>query len=123
MRVIVSTDDITTEEGVTNMLKTANSLGPVAGIFNLAVVSIHLSIKVFEFLEENLIRMFIGFEGRSVREPNGGRLPNLFRREGGGHTTPGQNQSQALSGIEVFRGFLERLLRQGKCRSDELRNV
>ncbi|KAL0266678.1 UNVERIFIED_CONTAM: hypothetical protein PYX00_009160 [Menopon gallinae] len=38
VRVIISTDDITTEEGVTNMLKTASTLGPVHGVFNLAVV-------------------------------------------------------------------------------------
>lgn len=37
--VIISTDDITKEEGVKSLLQTANSLGPVSAIFNLAVVS------------------------------------------------------------------------------------
>uniref|UniRef100_A0A8D8UL46 Fatty acid synthase n=1 Tax=Cacopsylla melanoneura TaxID=428564 RepID=A0A8D8UL46_9HEMI len=37
-QVLISTDDITTEEGVRNLLITANNLGPVDGIFNLAVV-------------------------------------------------------------------------------------
>ncbi len=36
--VIISTEDITTQSGVQNLLKTAVSLGPVSGIFNLAVV-------------------------------------------------------------------------------------
>lgn len=36
--VIVSTDDITKEEGAKKLLETANSLGPVSAIFNLAVV-------------------------------------------------------------------------------------
>lgn len=38
--VIISTEDITKEEGVKKLLETANSLGPVSAIFNLAVVSI-----------------------------------------------------------------------------------
>lgn len=37
--VTVLTDDITTYEGVENILKAASAIGPVAGIFNLAVVS------------------------------------------------------------------------------------
>lgn len=36
--VQISTDDITTEAGVLNLLTEANKLGPVDGIFNLAVV-------------------------------------------------------------------------------------
>lgn len=38
-KVTVSTDNITEKKGVENLLKTANSLGPVSAIFNLAVVS------------------------------------------------------------------------------------
>lgn len=38
VNVVLSTEDVTTETGVANLLKTANSLGPVIGIFNLAVV-------------------------------------------------------------------------------------
>lgn len=38
-KIIVSTDDITQEEGVRKLLQTANSLGSVSAIFNLAVVS------------------------------------------------------------------------------------
>lgn len=34
----ISTADITTENGCTNLLKEANTLGPVKAIFNLAVV-------------------------------------------------------------------------------------
>nr|WIW72532.1 fatty acid synthase [Kerria lacca] len=37
-KIIVSTDDITQEEGVRKLLQTANSLGSVSAIFNLAVV-------------------------------------------------------------------------------------
>lgn len=39
VKVIISTADITTEEGVKKLLKEANKLGPVSTIFNLAVVS------------------------------------------------------------------------------------
>lgn len=38
--VIISTDDITKEDGVKNVIEAANALGPVSAIFNLAVVSI-----------------------------------------------------------------------------------
>jgi NADPH:quinone reductase and related Zn-dependent oxidoreductases len=38
VQVLISTDDITTEAGVVNLLTEANKLGPVDGIFNLAVV-------------------------------------------------------------------------------------
>lgn len=38
-RVEVATDDVSTEEGVEELLKKANALAPVAGIFNLAVVN------------------------------------------------------------------------------------
>jgi len=38
--VVISTADITTEEGVKQLLNEANKLGPVSTIFNLAVVSI-----------------------------------------------------------------------------------
>lgn len=37
--VVISTADITTEEGVKQLLNEANKLGPVSTIFNLAVVS------------------------------------------------------------------------------------
>ena len=37
-KVVISTEDITKEEGVKNLLNVANALGPVTGIFNLAVV-------------------------------------------------------------------------------------
>ncbi|XP_065219793.1 fatty acid synthase isoform X2 [Planococcus citri] len=43
--VIISTEDITKEEGVKNVIDTANALGPVSAIFNLAVV---LQDAVFE---------------------------------------------------------------------------
>lgn len=38
-KVVISTADITTEEGVKQLLNEANQLGPVSTIFNLAVVS------------------------------------------------------------------------------------
>lgn len=38
-KIIISTADITTEEGVKKLLAEANKLGPVSTIFNLAVVS------------------------------------------------------------------------------------
>lgn len=38
-KVVISTADITTEEGVKQLLNEANKLGPVSTIFNLAVVS------------------------------------------------------------------------------------
>lgn len=38
-KVIISKTDITTEEGVKQLLNEANQLGPVTAIFNLAVVS------------------------------------------------------------------------------------
>lgn len=40
INVIISTEDVTTETGVKNLLQTANSLGPICAIFNLAVVII-----------------------------------------------------------------------------------
>jgi fatty acid synthase len=39
VNVVISTADITTEEGVKQLLNEANQLGPVSTIFNLAVVS------------------------------------------------------------------------------------
>lgn len=39
-KVVISTADITTEEGVKQLINEANKLGPVSAIFNLAVVSI-----------------------------------------------------------------------------------
>ncbi|XP_077295534.1 fatty acid synthase-like [Arctopsyche grandis] len=36
--IIISTDDISTQEGCSKLLKTANTLGPVKAIFNLAVI-------------------------------------------------------------------------------------
>ena len=38
VNVVISTEDVSKEDGVRNLLQTANSLGPVAGIFNLALV-------------------------------------------------------------------------------------
>lgn len=38
-KVVISTADITTEEGVKQLINEANKLGPVSTIFNLAVVS------------------------------------------------------------------------------------
>jgi len=38
-KVVISKADITTEEGVKQLLNEANQLGPVTAIFNLAVVS------------------------------------------------------------------------------------
>ncbi|XP_065221985.1 fatty acid synthase-like isoform X2 [Planococcus citri] len=38
VKVIISTEDITNETGVKNLLNCANSLAPVAGIYNLAVI-------------------------------------------------------------------------------------
>lgn len=38
-KVFISTQDVTTEEGVTNLINEASALGPIDGIFNLAVVS------------------------------------------------------------------------------------
>lgn len=37
-RVVVSTDNITTRNGCERLFKTALQLGPIGGIFNLAVV-------------------------------------------------------------------------------------
>lgn len=42
--VVISTADITTEEGVIQLLNEANQLGPVSTIFNLAVVSIIITV-------------------------------------------------------------------------------
>ncbi|XP_050425474.1 fatty acid synthase [Adelges cooleyi] len=51
--VVISTADITTEEGVKELLAQANKMGPVAGIFNLAVV---LKDALFENqTEENFV--------------------------------------------------------------------
>lgn len=36
--ILISTDNIATKEGVTNLLKVANELGPVSAIFNTALV-------------------------------------------------------------------------------------
>lgn len=38
-KVVISKADITTEDGVKELLNEANQLGPVTAIFNLAVVS------------------------------------------------------------------------------------
>ncbi|XP_065217199.1 fatty acid synthase-like [Planococcus citri] len=38
VKVIIFTEDVTKETGVKNLLQTANALGPVEGIFNLAVI-------------------------------------------------------------------------------------
>lgn len=39
-KVLISTQDITTEEGISNLLKEASAMGPVDSIFNLAAVSL-----------------------------------------------------------------------------------
>lgn len=52
-KVILSTADITTDEGVKNLLNEANKLGPVSAIFNLAVVS---NIKIFLFLGKQIFK-------------------------------------------------------------------
>ena len=38
INVIITTEDITTETGVRNILQSAISMGPITGIFNLAMV-------------------------------------------------------------------------------------
>lgn len=38
INVLVSTNDISTEEGAKNLLSEASAIGPVGGIFNLAMV-------------------------------------------------------------------------------------
>ncbi|VVC31174.1 Hypothetical protein CINCED_3A017392, partial [Cinara cedri] len=53
VKVVISTADITTEDGVKQLLNEANQLGPVSSIFNLAVV---LKDALFENqTEENFI--------------------------------------------------------------------
>lgn len=42
VQVVVSTADVTTLDGATKLIKEAIALGPVGGIFNLAVVSVFL---------------------------------------------------------------------------------
>lgn len=39
INVVISTEDITKVDGIQKILQTANSLGPVSAIFNLAAVS------------------------------------------------------------------------------------
>ena len=39
VNIVISTEDVTTETGVKNLLLTATSIGPLVGIFNLALVS------------------------------------------------------------------------------------
>lgn len=49
VNVVISTEDITTETGVANLLQTATSLGPVVGIFNVALVVIsHLIVNLMK---------------------------------------------------------------------------
>lgn len=38
VQIVISTEDITTEEGCRKLLNTAKALGPVQSIFNLGVV-------------------------------------------------------------------------------------
>lgn len=38
--ILISTDNIATYEGATNLLNTANELGPVSAIFNTALVKV-----------------------------------------------------------------------------------
>lgn len=47
VKVKVSTEDVTTEKGVKTLLTNSNKLGPVSGIFNLAVVSNFLIYLMF----------------------------------------------------------------------------
>lgn len=46
VKVIISTADITTKEGVKQLLMLANEMGPVSAIFNLAVVNIKTNILI-----------------------------------------------------------------------------
>uniref|UniRef100_T1H7Z0 Carrier domain-containing protein n=1 Tax=Rhodnius prolixus TaxID=13249 RepID=T1H7Z0_RHOPR len=55
--VEISTEDITTEQGVKNLLNTAIKMGAVAGIFNLAVV---LSDALFENQTEETFKISAG---------------------------------------------------------------
>ena len=55
VEVIISTEDITKENGVRNLLQVANSFGPVAGIFNVAVV-IFIVIMKQELFYKTIIR-------------------------------------------------------------------
>jgi hypothetical protein len=48
--VIVSTADVTNEKGARQLIKEATKLGPVGGIFNLAVVSYTLHISGILYL-------------------------------------------------------------------------
>lgn len=57
VNVQISTADVTTEQGVTDLLKQANKLGPVSAIFNLAVVSYVKSVNLFIYiLKDNLLQ-------------------------------------------------------------------
>lgn len=38
--ILISTDNVATYEGATNLLETANELGPVLAIFNTALVNV-----------------------------------------------------------------------------------
>ncbi|XP_065217079.1 fatty acid synthase-like [Planococcus citri] len=38
VKIVIFTEDVTNEEGTRNLLQTANTLGPVEGIFNLAMI-------------------------------------------------------------------------------------
>jgi len=61
-KVVISTADITTEEGVKQLLNEANQLGPVSTIFNLAVVSntiIYLPNNLMLFLILIFWKMFL----------------------------------------------------------------
>lgn len=52
-KVVISSADITTDDGVKNLLNEANKLGPVSAIFNLAVVSKLKNICII-FRQKNL---------------------------------------------------------------------
>jgi hypothetical protein len=57
--VIVSTADVTNEKGAQQLIKEASKLGPVGGIFNLAVVSFTLNVSgIPHIFELNMLQAF-----------------------------------------------------------------
>lgn len=58
VRVIVSTADVTNEKGAQQLIKEASKLGPVGGIFNLAVVSFTLNVSgILHIVERNTLEV------------------------------------------------------------------
>lgn len=57
--VIVSTADVTNEKGAQQLIKEASKLGPVGGIFNLAVVSFTLNVSgILQIVKLNMLEAF-----------------------------------------------------------------